>query len=110
MSAQDEDDGQPLTDKPEPDKNNKQAAAQVMEAYKEKPTVVLPGSGAAVTGTALNEWLDADGNPRFELPDNAGPEYKARAAAAMQEQIEKDKALNVRLMEAVAVENKGERR
>jgi hypothetical protein len=26
---------------------------------------VLPGSGGTVTGTAVNDWLDDDGNPIY---------------------------------------------
>lgn len=113
--AADQNDDQKLTEKPEPDKDDKQAAARMMESYKDKPTVILPGSGATVTGTAVNDWLDEEGNPRYQVPDNAGSEYdakadEARGDEAKQEQIEKDKALNVEITKAAAAENKGEKR
>jgi hypothetical protein len=41
----------------------------MVEAYEDKPTVVLPGSGGTITGTAINEWLDDDGNPKFGDPE-----------------------------------------
>ncbi len=39
------------------------------EAYKDKPTIVLPGTGGSVSGTAVNDWLDDDGNPKHEEPE-----------------------------------------
>ena len=50
----------------------KQKASEMMEAYEDRPTAVLPGSHNTVTGTAVNEWLDDDGNPKYgkdEQPD-----------------------------------------
>lgn len=41
----------------------------MVEAYKDKPTVVLPGSHGTITGTAINDWLDDEGNPTFGDPD-----------------------------------------
>ena len=35
------------------------------EYDEERPTVTMPGSGGTVAGTAVNEWLDDDGNPKF---------------------------------------------
>ena len=46
----------------------------MMEAYKEKPTIVLPGTGGSVSGTAVNEWLDEDGNPKHETPEGSDAE------------------------------------
>ena len=34
--------------KPEPDEDDKEEAAKMMEAYKDKPTIVLPGTGERV--------------------------------------------------------------
>ncbi|WP_343572538.1 hypothetical protein [Mycobacterium sp.] len=38
---------------------------QILKAYEDKPTVELPGTHGAITGTAINEWLDDEGNPKF---------------------------------------------
>jgi len=114
----------PLTEKPEPDEGHKKKAAEMMTAYEDRPTLVLPGSGAMVTGTAVNDWLDEDGNPKCESPDDAGSEAgsdqkaqadegrddEAKDPEARKDQIEKDKALNEELKEAAAQENKGEKR
>ncbi len=114
----DEDTDQKMTEKPEPDEDHKKQAAEMMEAYEEKPTIVLPGTGGSVSGTAVNEWLDDDGNPKNEAPDDAGSDAgsdgdaeadESRDEQAVQDQIEKDKALNEQLREAATAENKGEK-
>jgi hypothetical protein len=60
---------------------------------KDRPTLVLPGSGGMVSGTAVNDWLDENGNPKYEDEED----YEAQ-----KEQIEKDKALNEELKKAAA--------
>jgi hypothetical protein len=89
---------QQATEKPEPDEDAKRKAADMMTAYEDRPTLVLPGSGGMVSGTAVNDWLDEDGNPKSEVPDDE----------ANKEQIEKDKAFNAELKKAASAENKGE--
>ncbi|MCW2651231.1 MAG: hypothetical protein QOE41_1399 [Mycobacterium sp.] len=55
-----------LADKPEPDESAKDKAKEMTKAYDDElKTAVLPGSDGTVTGTAVNEWLDDDGNPKF---------------------------------------------
>jgi hypothetical protein len=109
MSVQDDNvagekqDQQP-TEKPEPDEEDKKKASEMMKVYdQDQPTLVLPGSGGMVSGTAVNEWLDEDGNPKYGVPEDAKDDD------AMNEQIEKDKALNEELKKASAAENKGEK-
>lgn len=35
-------------------------------AYEDnRPTSVLPGSDGTVSGTAVTDWLDDDGNPKY---------------------------------------------
>ncbi len=119
MSVQDDkgadrDDGQRLTEKPEPDEDDKKKAAEMMEAYADKPTIVLPGTGGSVSGTAVNEWLDEDGNPKHEVAEGAGSDDRAagdqpRDEKDLQDQIDKDKALNEVLRQAATAENKGEK-
>jgi hypothetical protein len=94
---------QQLTEKPEPDDDAKEKAAEMMTAYEEKPTLVLPGSGGSVSGTAIGAWLDDDGNPKNSEDADRDDEDK-------QEQVKKDKALNDKLRELAAEENKGEKR
>jgi hypothetical protein len=111
----DQEDDQRLTEKPEPDEDDKKEAAKMMEAYVDKPTIVLPGTGGSVSGTAVNEWLDDDGNPKHEAPEGADSDAQAndddegRDEQELQEQIDKDKKLNEQLREASSEENKGEK-
>ena len=94
---------QQLTEKPEPDEDAKGKAAEMMTAYEDKPTLVLPGSGGAVSGTAIGAWLDDDGNPKHSEDSDRDDEDK-------QEQVDKDKTLNDELRKLAGEENKGEKR
>jgi hypothetical protein len=94
---------QQLTEKPEPDDDAKEKAAEMMTAYEDKPTLVLPGSGGAVSGTAIGAWLDDDGNPKHSEDSDRDDEDK-------QEQVDKDKTLNDELRKLASEENKGEKR
>jgi hypothetical protein len=60
----DEDQGEaPRTEKPEPNEEHREKAAEMAKVYEEdRGTAVLPGTGGTVTGTAINEWLDDEGN------------------------------------------------
>ena len=51
---------------PELSEEGKEKVRQMQEAYDDdRPTVVLPGTGGTISGVAINEWLDDDGNPKF---------------------------------------------
>jgi hypothetical protein len=117
VAGQDEDQqgqgqDQRTTEKPEPDEDAKQKAAEMMTAYEDRPTVVLPGSGGMITGTAVNDWLDEDGNPKFgdaDSDDKAESDDRDADSRDFKDQIEKDKALNEELRKAAGAENKGEK-
>ncbi|OBF10511.1 hypothetical protein [Mycobacterium sp. ACS4331] len=64
MSDQDEDTTNP-PEKVEVTESAKEKAADMAKAYEDRPTAVLPGSHNTVTGTAVNDWLDEDGNPKY---------------------------------------------
>jgi hypothetical protein len=72
MSAHEED----QNETPDLSKEGKEKVEQMQKAYDdERPTVVLPGTDNTITGVAINEWLDDDGNPKFgkdEQQKNAG--------------------------------------
>ena len=56
----------PPTDKPTVTDEHKEQAKQMAESYTEdRPTTVLPGTGGGVSGTAVNDWVDDDGNPIY---------------------------------------------
>ncbi len=62
----DDDDRRPLVEKPEVTDEHKEKASEMARDYKEeRPTVVMPGTGGAVSGTAVNDWIDEDGEPKF---------------------------------------------
>lgn len=76
-------------EKPEPDEEDKEKAAEMMTAYIDRPTLVLPGSGGAISGTAVNDWLDDDGNPKY-ADDGDSPAAKAKADAKSDDDANKD--------------------
>jgi hypothetical protein len=44
----------------------KEEVQRMQHAYDdERETVALPGTDNTITGVAINEWLDDDGNPKF---------------------------------------------
>ena len=54
------------TEKPEVTDEHRKTAKEMRKDYEEdRPTVTMPGTDGAVTGTAVNEWIDDDGNPKF---------------------------------------------
>jgi hypothetical protein len=51
---------------PELSEEGKEKVRRMQEAYDDdRPTAVLPGTGGTITGVAINEWLDDEGNPKF---------------------------------------------
>jgi hypothetical protein len=98
--------GQTPPEKPEPDEKDRERAAEMMKAYEDRPTLVLPGTGGAVSGTAVNDWLDEDGNPK-SFGDEDAPAATAKSAddethneTTAEEQIAKDKAFNEAVIKA----------
>jgi hypothetical protein len=62
MSADEKD----QTETPELSEEGKEQVQRMQRAYDdERPTAVLPGTDNTITGVAINEWLDEDGNPKF---------------------------------------------
>lgn len=56
-----------ITPEPEVRREHREKAKQVAENYKdERPTTVLPGSDGMISGTAVTDWLDAEGKPIFD--------------------------------------------
>ena len=54
------------TEKPEITDEHKKKAAEMHKAYEEdRPAIKMPGTGGAVAGTAVHDWIDDDGNPKF---------------------------------------------
>ena len=50
------------------------------EYDEDRPTVTMPGSDGTVAGTAVNEWLDDDGNPKYGDQSKGDGEAKRTTA------------------------------
>jgi hypothetical protein len=65
--------------------------------------LILPGTGGAVSGTAVGEWLDDDGNPKYGNDEDASA-AKDNAdddeidAKDFEEQVAKDKEFNAAVL------------
>jgi hypothetical protein len=56
---------------PELSEEGKKQVETMQEAYNDdRETAVLPGTDGTITGVAINEWLDDDGNPKFGQDKN----------------------------------------
>ena len=65
------------TEKPEPGEHARAAAKEMARAYEDRPTAVLPGSHGTVTGTAINDWLDDDGQPIYANDNKSGEDAES---------------------------------
>ncbi|KUI29975.1 hypothetical protein AU196_03480 [Mycobacterium sp. IS-1742] len=55
-----------ITEKPEITDKHREAAKEMRKEYEEeRPTIVMPGTGGTVAGTAVNDWVDENGEPKF---------------------------------------------
>src|SRR5581483_3590809 len=62
----------------------KENVKQMAAAYEDRETAILPGTGRTITGTAVNEWLDDEGNPKF------GKEEQQKREQEQEKEPEKD--------------------
>ena len=63
------------TEKPEITDEHKEKAKEMRKEYDEdRPTISMPGTDGAVSGTAVNDWVDDDGNPKFSEESKKGGE------------------------------------
>jgi hypothetical protein len=69
-----------LTEKPEVTDKHREIAKEMRKEYEEdRPTVTMPGTDGAVSGTAVNDWIDDDGNPKFAKDGEGAAEQKEDA-------------------------------
>ncbi|MCV7374383.1 hypothetical protein H5P33_16855 [Mycolicibacterium arabiense] len=55
-----------LTEKPEVTDEHREAAKEMARSQDDtRETRVMPGTSNTVTGTAVADWLDDDGNPKY---------------------------------------------
>jgi hypothetical protein len=67
-------DEQGTVPKPEVTAKHRDEAKEIAKAYDDdRPTVALPGTSNTVTGQAVADWVDDDGNPKFgDVADGGG--------------------------------------
>jgi hypothetical protein len=64
---------QPTIPKPEVTDEHRARAKAMVKAYDDdRPTVAVPGTSNTVTGQAVADWLDDDGNPKYGEVANGG--------------------------------------
>ncbi|OBK40652.1 hypothetical protein A5658_21125 [Mycobacterium sp. 1245111.1] len=50
-----------------------------------RETAILPGTDNTITGVAVNEWLDDDGNPKFGKEEQKKKDDEQHKADAQKE-------------------------
>jgi hypothetical protein len=61
------------TEKPEVTDEHKEKAKEMRKDYEEdRPTITMPGTDGAISGTAVNDWVDDDGTPKFSEESKKG--------------------------------------
>lgn len=76
-----------MTGKPEVTDEHREVAKEMREEYdkkyeQERPPTVMPGTGATVAGTAVNDWLDGNGEPQFGGEEHGGKDDEAAQAGS----------------------------
>lgn len=71
---------QPTIPKPEVTDEHRERAKEVAKSYDDsRPTVVMPGTGNTVTGQAVADWVDDEGNPKDgEVPPRRRRQARGR--------------------------------
>ena len=71
------DEEQRIIPMPEVTDEHRKRAKEMVKAYDDdRPTVSLPGSSNTVTGQAVGEWVDDDGNPKFGEVEGEGVKHE----------------------------------
>lgn len=75
---------------PELSDEGKEKVRKILETYDDdRPTAVLPGTDGTISGVAINEWLDDDGNPKFGKDKQHEKEQEAAAKGESKQHAEK---------------------
>lgn len=62
----DQQDDRKIIPKPEVKEEHKEIAKEMAKEYEDdRKTMTMPGSDGTVSGTAVADWLDDDGNPKY---------------------------------------------
>ena len=73
QSTDENSDDENSSETPELSEEGKEEVQRMRAAYEDKPTAVMPGTDRTITGTAVNEWLDDEGNPKFGKDEGDKP-------------------------------------
>jgi hypothetical protein len=67
-------DEQETIPKPEVTDKHREEAKKMAKSYEDdRPTIGLPGTSNTVSGQAVSDWVDDEGNPKFgEVKDGEG--------------------------------------
>jgi len=70
----------------------KEQVKEMRAAYDDdRQTAVLPGTDGTITGVAINEWLDDDGNPKFGQDEQQDKDSKDSKDESTDEHQENEK-------------------
>jgi hypothetical protein len=71
------DEEQRIIPMPEVTDEHRERAKEMVKAYDDdRPTVSLPGSSNTVTGQAVGEWIDDEGNPKYGEVEGEGVKHE----------------------------------
>ncbi|WP_330184770.1 hypothetical protein OHB26_14975 [Nocardia sp. NBC_01503] len=78
MSETGREDERPAIPEPEVSAANREQAARMTASYADdRPTTVLPGTDGMVSGTAISDWVDDNGDPIYGRDEPHDREYPA---------------------------------
>lgn len=63
----------------------RERAKEMAKSYEDRPTAVLPASENTMTGTAVSEWLDEDGNSKFDTESQSDGASKSGGSTSAAE-------------------------
>jgi hypothetical protein len=73
----DQEQEQRIVPMPEVTDEHRARAKEMAKSYDDdRPTVSLPGTSNTVTGQAVADWLDDDGNPKYGEVENDGVKHE----------------------------------
>ena len=76
------------------DEHREKAKEMAKTMDEDRPTVAMPGTSNTVTGTAIGEWLDEDGSPKFGEVEGDGIKREDVMGTRQQTMNDSEKALD----------------
>ncbi|WP_067566906.1 hypothetical protein [Nocardia acidivorans] len=73
MSTTENEEPRPTIPEPEITDEHRRQAAEMAASYETgRPTAILPGTDGMVSGTAVNDWIDENGDPIYGRAESDG--------------------------------------